>query len=615
MSTKEKETQLKYIVVIICAVTAVVSASPFPAAAVPVTGPMPYRAINASRTRDEARQPAVNLPPGPIEAVLERLSPAERANAEIALDLGPHASLPAQNEARNIERLWNSGDFAAAIEHLRALPNYADPAQVFININWRTPIPTRAGTDWGTNVQIGNRDSAAYVIFDRHNGTGNLFVGIVSNAGPSTYLYMNMSTDNGRTWVETASGFWTAAHAVLGIAGVCNGNHFCAAYSSRVLPNYIRSARYLATTGLRVPFRNDSTVVTVLTTAPEDTIREVAMTAADDVWPGWRIYAFGSTKLRNLVFAFSDSFAQPWYLFATNVTGWCDGALSCTYNPGWTSRGFFAAWRYIENDSVNHVGLAWFDTSNAFHATYFNPSSPRIWVTSVAAYADTVLIAYEHANLSTIFYTRELYTRDNGHSWYWHWIPDDTLGQRENPDVTGRHGEGFAAVYRERLGASGRYLCYTHAPYHLSPGSWSIPDTVSDWRPDVNELPRVQWLGLGLYGVAYIKWGDEPGYTVWFNRSDFTGITERRDVILSAAKNLMRVLPGKGRVGFSFNNPVSGDVRLRVVDAAGRIVHSGRTFLGAGPNTLEFAGSVSGIYFAALDIGNLTATAKFLLVR
>jgi hypothetical protein len=612
MSANLKEVRVQYLVVILCAFTAVSAAGPLPATAVPVFEPTPYRAVSIPHTRDGIVPPDLNVPPGRLEEPLERLTPAERANAEIAFDLGPYATQAAQDEARSIEHLWNSGDFAKAIERLRNLPALTDPAQVFTSINWRVPIPTRAGTDWGTNVRIGNRDSAAHVVFDRNNTTGHLFVGIVSNAGPSTYLYMNMSTDNGLTWVETASGIWSAPHACLDISGVCSGNYFYAAYSSRVLPSCIRASRWLASNGLRAAFRNDSQVVTVLSISAADTFREVATTSSDDASPGYRIYAFGATTQRNLVMSYSDSFAQPWFTYATGVIGWCDGALSCTYNPGWSTRGLFAAWRYVRTDSTNNVGLAWYDTSDAFVHTYFNPSSPWIWVTSVAAYRDTVAIAYEHAD-GSIFYTRELFTLDNGSHWYWTWIPEDTMGQRENPALTACHGGGFAAVYRERMGTSARYLCYTHSPYTAS--TWSTPDTVSDWRPDVNEHPRVQWLGPGLYGVVYIKWSDEPGYSVWFNRSDFTGIAESPTPGPGPAASDLLVLTERGRVRFSFDNPAPGDVRLRICDAAGRVVHNESRLFGSGPGTFEFTGAAAGIYFARVDLHSRTAKAKFLLVQ
>jgi hypothetical protein len=603
---------MKYSLVLLMLIAGPARSVSFPAAAIPMTGQGPSPRTAVLQTRDRQADAVVALVPGRLEAGLERLTPAERQNAEVALDLGPGATPAAQVAARAIERDWNAGDHAAALAGLRELTEQSDPTRAFVSVNWRRPLPGPARVDWDADVQIGTRDSVVHAVFERHNATGNLFVFLVCNAGTETYAYTNLSTDNGLTWVETGMGYWAVAHAVLDVSATANGSHFYACYASLALPNYIRCARYLALDGIRVPFRDDSLVVTVLTTDSADTIVQVAATSADDEWPGERIYCFGSTSLGNLVFACADSFAQPWSPVATSVSGWCDGALSCAFSPFFTTRGLFASWRYLVSDTESHVGLGWVDTSDVFQSAYFNPGSPAISVTSLAAAGDTAVVAYGHGNASgSVFYTRELFSTDNGANWTWSWIPNDTLGLRENVSITARHGGGVAAAYRERVGGSGRNIMFTRAGYH--PVNWSVPDTVSDFRPATEEVPRVQWLGPDRYGVVYVKWYDAPGYTAWFDWSDFGAIAEQP--ALTRTGPGLNVLPCPGGVRLSFDNPAAGRVRLRIFDVSGRQARSETRLLTPGRQVIDCLGLGSGLYFAWLDFGGRMVTGKFVVAR
>jgi hypothetical protein len=631
---------MKHLIVILLACAAIALAGPMrvtpmrvtiPPNARPVQTPMVSgkaarrEATRREATRREGQSPGVretgtppvfgaktgSVPISPIEAGLERLSPAERANAAIQLDLGSSASPVADREAKAIEVLWNSGDCDAAIARLRGLPNYTDPTKVFVGINWRTPIPGPPGADWGHNIQIGGRDSIVHIIFDRHNTTGALFVALISDSAAQTWIYVNRSADNGLTWGEAFAGYWITPDALLACAGGCSGNHFYLYHTQRGLPDLIRVFRFLGTTGAWVAFRSGCFSDTAYQSAlPDDSIREVAFTSSDDRSPGWRIYAFGATKSRKLALAYSDSFAQPWNQAATNVD-WCDGGLSACCNDLWSSNVIFAGWRYQENPGVVYPSVGSWDTSGAFVAYSLNVPSPSMPNTSIAAYHDTVVMAYEHST-GSYFYTRELVSYDNAANWFWWMIPDDSAALRENVNITGRHGGGFSAVYRERGGPDGRDVMYTHSP-SADAYSWSTPDTVSDWRPHDYEPPRVQWLGPDLYGVVYLKGSDAPGYTVWFNRSDFPAIAERPES--RPALFDLRAVPGCGSVRFRFNNPARGKVNLSIFDASGRLVRREQPELSAGRQELTYAGATSGIYFAALGIARATAQTKFFFVK
>jgi hypothetical protein len=205
---------------------------------------------------------------------------------------------------------------------------------------------------------------------------------------------------------------------------------------------------------------------------------------------------------------------------------------------------------------------------------------------------------------------RTIYTLDAGQRWYYANVTD-TMEDRENPDLCNYPGEGLGIVYREYSLGSERYVMYRHAANFG--GNWTDPDTVNDWRPYPEEKPLVRWIAPGVFGIAYIKWYDEPGYTAWFNRSDFTGIAQREPG--NVPRSGLSVIPGPGSVRFSFRNPTRGLVRLSIFDAAGRLRHHEGCELPAGNQELNYAGANSGVYFARVETGGTLVQAKFLLTH
>ena len=109
------------------------------------------------------------------------------------------------------------------------------------------------------------------------------------------------------------------------------------------------------------------------------------------------------------------------------------------------------------------------------------------------------------------------------------------------------------------------------------------------------------------------SWDPAAYNSVWFSRSDWTGIAEKRPVQPTRFGLQAQAVPGGTRL--AFNNPVAGNVQLRVFDAAGRMVESRRTFLGVGAQTLGFSSSTAGIYFAELEASGRTSVAKFFVSK
>jgi len=602
-------------IVLLCLAAALTATELRPAIPMMVTEPGP--GVPAGALGDAGRIPARSPQLGsePAWAGLERLTPAERANARLHLEPSPAASPAAREEVRAIEDLWNSGNPAAALERFHNVGEYTDPASIFVGINWNIPIRTTFEPDWGDDVRVGMRDSFYRTAFDLNNETGYLLVGALRIEGVLSFMNMNRSTDHGQTWEETFNGWFNWYPADL--AGVGNGPYFYICYPSydQTMATAIRFSAY---DGHWVPYASGCWFDTAFaTSAPAESITEVTMCSADDFSPNEKMYAFARTNQRNLLLSIVlDSTGQPWYPYPTGVN-WCDGMIDCTINPFRHQHNWlFASWMFRPTPDSQFVAVGFLDdTLLAFHAYYIGNlpiSAYGYGSTGIAGYSDTILVTYTHRNFGTegSFYTRYLWSDQAGDGWYWGVVPD-TIGNREHPDVTGRHGGGFAVVHREYGEDSGRFVSFTHSDYEAL--QWTLSDTVSDYEPSWVEKPRVEWIAPESYGVVYTKsLGDMFG-SLWFDRSGYGAIAEQKTTVSNPFG--LVALPRPGGVCLAFSNPQAGDVRLRIYDANGRLMHNESRRLGAGYQSIRYTGATNGLYFARLDIGKQASTAKFAIVQ
>ena len=559
------------------------------------------------------RQGAAPESPAPVAPVwtgLEEMSPVERANALIRLGTVGPAGSQAEAEARSIERLWNSNRCEEALARFCALGTVTDLSGLEIAVQWRTPVPGPSPTDWGTNVRIGVKDSIMNMAFDRHDPTGNLLIALQYNDASSRGLFPYYSPDGGRNWNSgTNVGM---AYGIKDIAAVCARDKFYVAWTRNINPNMVRMTRFSTTTGQIVPFANDSQFVAPFrTTTPGESLVNLTLASGDDRNIN-NIYLLAATNQRKLYYYYSDTVAISWSTIATNVTT-CDGGLACAINPN-GHRALVTSWMTEINDSVARLAHGWRDDTNTvFRATSFNPTTfPYLRkATGIAALGDSVQMSFVHiATRHGNTAIRTIYTLDAGQLWNYANVTD-TMENRENPDLCNHLGEGLGIVYREYSPGNERYLLYRHAASFG--GAWTDPDTVNDWRPDPEEKPLVRWLEPGVFGVAYIKWYDEPGYTAWFNRTDFNSVAEREPA--NPLGSELNAIPGRGSVRFSFHNPARGLVRLSIFDAAGRRVYLQECELPAGDRELSCAGVSAGVFFARLEAGGTIARTKFFQLR
>ena len=594
---------MKAILVVLCLVAASLFAS-MPQAVIeaPPANPRHFpQKLNSAEHRTSA--------PAPSWTSLERLTFEERLNSDVHLMSMKPLSEAATAEVGAIEQLWNSGRYDAALARFRDIGQLADPSGFFVGINWRKPVST-VGTDlWGANVRIGTRDSAYCTSFGRNYINGNLLVGMLRHAGAATNIDVNLSTDGGATWSETFDGNWTSGAPPTELEGVCTGNAFFVVYPWTNL-NQVLCLKFDGANGTWIPFPSGTLADTVFSTAPAQ-VTELAICSGDDVNPGQRSYVFGRTDGDSLLFAWTDGTGQPWRRFGTDVN-WCGGMIDCNYNPGEvTGNWLWASFMYRRTPDTLHPAFVYIDdTLSAWHANWISnlPTTMDPAVTSLAAWHDTVIIAYTHQGAGRWF-NKAVVTYNGGAGWFVTDVPDNVMN-RELPDVTGTHGDGFALVQRQYNGGA-RAIMYTHSGYDGV--SWTLQDSISDHAPDYIERPRIQWVSPGVYGVVYTTWENSIYNSVWFNRSDWTGIAEKRPIQPTRFGLQAQAVLGGARLAFT--NPVAGDVQLRVFDAVGRMVESRQTFLGVGAQTLGFTSSTSGIYFAELEAAGRTSVAKFFVTR
>jgi hypothetical protein len=536
-------------------------------------------------------------------AGLEGLADAERANALIHVEPGLDAAAPG---VREVEHLWNSGNHAEALDKFRDLGKTLDLRHSFVGINWRDPLPTLSTDDWGPNVRVGSRDSIYTTAFDRNAVNGNLLVAALRHLGAETHINFNLSTDGGASWAETFEGYWSGGTPPPDLAGTSTGPHFFLAYPYPDLHQTL-SLRIDASNGQWIPFPSGAWADTVFNT-PGAQVTEVSMCSAEELWPGLRVYAFGRTDGDSLLYAWSDSTGQPWNRWGTTVN-WCNGGkLDCAVNAGYSNHNWlYVSWMYNRVADTLHPAILWQDdTLGQWHGFWIsNLPTTYSLNTSLGAWRDTVLMAYTH-QLGGMFYTQCLLTY--GGSFYYLNAPD-TAASRELPDLEAGHGDGFALVHREY--GSGRAIMYTRSDY--SALNWTSQDTVSDHAPDWIEQPRVRWVAPGVYGTAYVTWAPSVYNSIWFSRSDWTGVAEQKPVRPGAFS--LRAVPTPGGVRLALNNPTGEPLDVRIFDAAGRVAYSVDRVALRGSGILSVPISTSGIYFAVANSGKLTDKAKFFVAH
>jgi hypothetical protein len=300
----------------------------------------------------------------------DRMPTAERENAVLSLDPSTEARAGAGDESREICRLWNTGDFASALERLRGYWRFDDPSRVIVGVSWRKPVECPRQT-FDAAGRIGTRDSLADLMMDR-SADGTLWAATPQFDSGVSRMVVYKSTDNGNSWSEV-SYFWSSTDNDYGAwCAACNGAYYTIAFARRAFTTnraWVRRLRMSDGQWTRY-YSGDSGSVTGFVAATGDTVKELAACSQEDTLPGFRIYLFGRTSNRLLCESWADSACGPWTPHSTGVAN-CDNGLDCTFSEGSTERKLWASWLiYYGADSAS-PGYGYYTTADTFfHASH-----------------------------------------------------------------------------------------------------------------------------------------------------------------------------------------------------------------------------------------------------
>jgi len=534
--------------------------------------------------------------------MLEQMSPAERTNARISVEFwSSDAELLALG--REVERLWNSGQYDEALARFGDLEAQVGSGRVAIGISWRTPVPTLKTEFWDADVRIGNRDSLLDLSFDTQLSSGNLFVAFRHGGGEQEKMSVCTSSDGGATWAETFS--WNGSLALTSIDAAVAASHLYVAYHTPVYPQDVRLRRLFCTDGSPDTFSNGAAWVTACTLAVGDTVGEVSLVSNQHSQNN-RLYITTLVSDGSIAYCWDDTGAVSWSSVATGITAGADHGLDATENQGFDSTYLFFS--YCDtSDSLRIYGR----TTNfkRRYTRYIGAGE----ITSISAYEDTVICAFDDETASPL---QVVYVINYSGSASWgQGTLSDSDTTAEAPGVTARGGGGLAAVFRHYTPT--RELRFLQR-VNYGPGPWTDPVSIADNGPYWNR-PGIEYLGSGVYGVVYLSQSSPVERGAYFDRSDWaTGLAEQRRLIVD--ENILNVTPnplsGRGRLNYTLNRPA--DLRVQVYDRAGRVVRtlfSGRSPEGRQSFGFDAAGMVPGVYFIRADADGRALTVPMTVVK
>ncbi|MBN2465033.1 hypothetical protein JXD38_05360 [candidate division WOR-3 bacterium] len=566
-------------------------------------GDLPTGQQVAGRLDRDRLQPDREKAPSPASLFLERMSQAERKNSRISIEFtSSDPQLVALGQ--EVERLWDGGQFDEALAQLASLEARVGP--VAVGNSWRTPVPTLETNLWDTDVRIGNRDSLMELSFDTHLSSGNLYA--VLRHGAKSAYYVNMSTDGGNSWNETF--YWNGSSVLPSVDAAALANHLYVTYSDPGDdPRQVRIRRFRWNDGAEDTFSTGAEWVAACTLAAGDTVRELSLVANQHGYNN-RLYITTLVNDGSVQWSWDDANAVSWLDAATGITSGAYSGLDATENQGFDSTYMFFSY-YDTSDTLRIYGK----TEDNFTRRYSRPvgNAGAYYKTSISAYEDTVICAYDNCTASP--YQVEYVINYSGSPSWGHGTLSDPDTTAEAPGVTARGGGGLAAVFRHYTAT--RQLRFLQREDY-GPGPWTDAIPIADYDPYWNR-PGIEYLGSGVFGVAYLSKNSPTVRGAYFDRSDWpTGLAEQRRLLVE--ENVLNVMPnplsGHGRLNYTLNRPA--DLRVQLYDRTGRIVRT--LFDGyspAGLQSLPFDASdmVPGVYFARADADGRALTVPVTVVK
>jgi hypothetical protein len=538
----------------------------------------------------------------PLSHTLESMSPEERANAAISVDIDKATPQQAE-EARAVAGLWDAGDHGAALGRLKMLEEQVDPDDVELCINWKEPVPSPA-PDWGNDVLISAHDSVYSVSLARDPGSGNLFAAISRmNGETNKYVSLHFSNNGGLSWnnplITSGEGRWPSSVMVM-------GNYCYLAYGRQ---NSLRIRRASLTTGNTVNLSNGSAYLDLLTTTT-DTVKEVKLA---ELYENTQLCC-GTMHTDGTIRMFwsYDTGGVSWQQF-TSPENNAKRGLDMYGNYPYSSYLLFAC--YINDANV--LRLLGLGAGANWDTLLWGSVDTNSYFTSVGAYRDTVLLAFEN-KYNGDYRIQQAYSSNGGTSWSFGFLtPADT--NCFCPDLAMNRGGGMGMTFVQALPQSHRFSWW---PYSGGVASKSV---ISPRAITAAYQPAVEYLGGTAYGVAYISPSSDLN-RAYFDRSDWTGVAEKPGSELKVGS--LKLLPNAPNpfkqittIRYQLSRP--GKISLKVYNSVGQLV---RILVdepqAAGRHSSQWNGRdeagrevSSGVYLYRLEAGGEAATGRMAVVK
>lgn len=430
-----------------------------------------------------------NASPRPSE-YLGGLTLGGKEDARLSVELTGAPTSELRAHASEVEDLWRTGRFDDALAVLRSLEDQGLVAG--IGVGWQKP---ESAPDLKVgHVRIGTRTTGQEVALDYDLPTGNLFA--VVNWGNAVGWSLHVSTNGGSSWSE--SYFWCCGVELVDLS-VVDGFAYVAYVPSS--PSFeARLRRHFATTGAEDVAYFFQTVVDV---SPA-TLREIALASnADDLDD--RIYYGVMASDNSVRFFWDEAWDGTTIAEVSPAVSNASRGLDMARNIGWPvlTGPDYLFLSYVGTDASIYVHRV--DNFGWDGGTPVSTGQISADRTSISAYHDTALVAYEYAS-PTGQGAQYRITYDGGSGWATgSFAPAVGAGTFFDPLVTARSGSGTAMIYEQETGVMDTVFLQDRDGY--APGVWSLPVPVNelDFLTGAGDRFGFDWLGVG-FGVAYIDW-------------------------------------------------------------------------------------------------------------
>jgi hypothetical protein len=527
----------------------------------------------------------------PARVALEQMSQAERKNSCLSVEFESSDS-DAKVLGHQVEQLWNNGRFDEALVQLGNLE--ARVGHVAIGNSWRKPVPTREAP-LGPETRIGNRDSLQSFAFDIHRQNGNYFAALRHSSGPDFYSVC-MSTDNGATWAETFT--WYGSAVTLLDCGSIVDHFGVAYYSPGENARQVRYRWFLNSDGSAAEFNSGDKWVAACTLDVGDTAKALSYVSSGFIAHSIvTLVSDGSVLFSNNV---TDG--ERWYKFATGITSGARSGLDAAPNVGNSSR-TNDLFSYLDGTDTLRI-YGWKELVFSQRLALFCGTGV---LTSISAYRDTVVCAYEDGTMIPQG-VRYASSTDGGSTWTTGSLSDSGVAA-EAPAVTAPRLGGLAAVFREGDSTPGLWFCQ-----RIDSGPWSDPVSIADNEPYRGSPSVRRTTDMSrVFGVVYLSDTTPVVRGAYFLRYEppYVGLAEQQWPLGPSHRPQAAVVRGGLLI-----EPGMGDRRIAtcdLLDAAGRKV----TGLHVGTNDVRTL--APGVYFVREGLGTggkgLGKTRKVVVTR